>query len=89
MEAVGPYDARVFVGGIGACRGAGGMALAVGRFTFVLACPEAFQLLGDGGPIALIIGWPLGAVVHLDTGLLAVEFETGASVGIWGLTPKG
>ena len=65
------------------------MALAVGQFTFVLACPEAFQLLGDGGPIALVIGWPLGALVHLDTGLLAVEFETGTSVGILGLAQKG
>jgi len=63
------------------------MALAGGQFTFALVCHEAFQHLCDGGQIDLVIGWLLGAVVHLDTGLLAVEFQTGASVGILEAAP--
>ena len=61
--------------------------LAVGQFTFVHVCHMAFQHLGDGRPIDLVIGRLLGAVVHFDTGLLAVEFETGASVGILEAAP--
>lgn len=63
------------------------MALVGGRFTFALNCHEAFQHPGGGGPIDLFTGGLLGAVVHLHTGLLAVEFETGASVGILEAAP--
>ena len=63
------------------------MALAGGQFTFALACHEAFQHPGGGGPIDLVIGGLLGAVVHLDTRLLAVEFERGAPVGILKAAP--